>query len=97
MLFLKAAIPLTAAFMLAMFGCGCAMVGQFLLLAGLYLVPVAEQRRVLVASAVTGLGKTGNQSYPEASIPDLAVRIIRLFEQLSLDFSESNLTLCFPF
>jgi hypothetical protein len=41
------------------------------------------------------LGPTvsGNQSCPEASIvPDLAVRIIRLFEQPSLGFSESNLT-----
>ena len=35
----------------------------------------------------------GNQSCPEAPIPDLAVRIIRLFEELNLGFSESNLTL----
>ena len=40
---------------------------------------------------------SGNQSCPEASIPDLAVRIIRLFEELSLGSSESNLTLVFPF
>jgi hypothetical protein len=38
----------------------------------------------------------GNQSCPEASIPDLAVRIIRLFEQSSLGFSESKLALVFP-
>jgi hypothetical protein len=40
---------------------------------------------------------SGNQSCPEASIPDLAVRIIRLFEELSLGSSESNLTLVFSF
>jgi hypothetical protein len=40
---------------------------------------------------------SGNQSCPEASIPDLAVRIIRLFEQLGLGFSEPNLTLVFHF
>jgi hypothetical protein len=40
---------------------------------------------------------SGNQSCPEASIPDLAVRIIRLFEELSPGSSESNLTLIFPF
>jgi hypothetical protein len=40
---------------------------------------------------------SGNQSCPEASIPDLAVRIIRLFEQFSLGLSESNLTVVFPF
>jgi hypothetical protein len=34
---------------------------------------------------------------PEASPPDLADRIIRLFEQSSLGFSESKLTLVFPF
>jgi hypothetical protein len=36
-------------------------------------------------------------SCPEASPPDLADRIIRLFEQSSLGFSESKLTLVFPF
>src|SRR5271170_7051671 len=41
--------------------------------------------------------ESGNQSCPEASIPDLAVRIIRLFEELSLGSSEPNLTLVFPF
>src|SRR5579859_7119710 len=47
---------------------------------------------------LTYVGRTegGNQSCPEASIPDLAVRIIRLFEQSSLGFSESKLTLVFP-
>jgi hypothetical protein len=41
MLFLIAAIPLTAAFMLAMFGCGCAIVGQS---ACLYYVAFALSR-----------------------------------------------------
>ena len=34
---------------------------------------------------------------PEAFIPDPAVQTIRLFEQSSLGFAESKLTLVFPF
>jgi hypothetical protein len=37
----------------------------------------------------------GNQSCPEASMADRAVQIIRLFEQPSLGFSESNRSLVF--
>jgi hypothetical protein len=58
------------------------------------LTPVWCAGLTLSASVFTD---SGNQSCPEASIPDLAVRIIRLFEELSLGSSESNLTLVFPF